>query len=101
MEVKRLRNLALEIFKTLNLLNLEWMKDIFYKSTNLTHRPVDMKVNQNNITKYGNKCLRSLGPHIWNSLLKQIKEETHITTSLKIKKINSLMLNVNATYVPI
>ena len=64
MEVKGLRNLAQEIFKTLNLLNFEWMKDIFYKSTNLTHRPVDMKVNQNNITKYGNKCLRRLGPHI-------------------------------------
>ena len=39
---------------------------MFYKTTNLTHRPFNMKVNksQNNTTKYGNKNLRSLGPHI-------------------------------------
>ena len=77
MEVKRLRKLALEIFKTLNNLNPEYMKEIFYKTTNLTHRPFNIKVNQNNTTKYGNKSLRSLGPHIWNSLPKQIKEETN------------------------
>ena len=76
MEVKRLRNLALEIFKTLNDLNPEYMKEIFYKTTNLTHRPFNIRVNQNNTTKYGNKSLRSLGPHIWNSLPKKIKEET-------------------------
>ena len=66
-------------------------KEIFSKTTNLTHRPFNMKVNQNNktkygnnttkygnnTTKYGNKSLRSLGPHIWNSLPKQIKEETN------------------------
>ena len=76
MEVKRLRNLALEIFKTLNHLNPEYMKEIFYKTTNLTHRPFNIKVNQNNTTKCGSKNLRNLGPHIWNSLLQQIKEET-------------------------
>ena len=76
MEVKRLRNPALEIFKTFNPMNPEYMTELFYKTTNLTHRPVNINVNQNNTTKYGNKNLRSLGPHIWNSLPKQIKEET-------------------------
>ena len=76
MEVKRLRILALEIFKTLNHLNPEYMKEIFYKTTNLTHRPFNIKVNQNNTTKYDNKSLRSLRPHIWNSHPKQIKKET-------------------------
>ena len=76
MKVKRVRKLALEIFKTLNNLNPEYMKEMFYETTNLTHRPFNIKVNQNNTTKYGNKSLRSLGPHIWNSLPKQIKEET-------------------------
>ena len=51
------------------------MKEIFYKTTNLTHRPFNIKVNQNNTTKYGNKDL-SLGLHIWNFLSKKIKEET-------------------------
>ena len=87
MEVKRFRNIALEIFKTLNHLNPEYMKEIFYKTTNLTHRPFNIKVNQNNTTKYGNnttkygnnttkygnKSLRSLRRHISNFLPKQIK----------------------------
>ena len=70
MEIKRLRNLALEIVKTLKNLNPEYRKEIFYKTTNRTDRPFNIKVNQNNTTKYGNKSLRSLGPHIWNSLPK-------------------------------
>ena len=44
MEVKRLRKLALEIFETLNNLNPEYMKEIFYKTTNHTHRPFNIKV---------------------------------------------------------
>ena len=77
MEVKRLRKLALEKLKTVNNLSPEYMKEIFYKTTNLTHRTFNIKVNQNNTTKYVNKSVRSLGPHIWNSLPKQIKEETN------------------------
>ena len=69
MEVKRLRTLALEIFKTLNNLNPDYMKE--------THRPFDIKVNQNSSTKHGQKSLKSLGPHIWNSLSIEIKEETN------------------------
>ena len=44
--------------------------------TNLAHRPFDIKVNQNDTTKYGSKSLRILRPHIWNCLPKQIKEVT-------------------------
>ena len=74
------------------------MKEIFYKTTNLTHRPFNIKVNQNNTTKYGNKSLRSLGPHIWNSLPKQIKEESDYN-KFKIILINGLVQNLNAIYV--
>ena len=42
--------------------------------TNFAHRPFDIKVNQNDTTKYGSKSLRILRPHIWNCLPKQIKE---------------------------
>ena len=77
MEVKRLRRLALEIFKTLNNLDSDYMKEIFFKTTNLTHRPFDIKVNQNSSTKHGQKSLKSLEPHIWNSLSIEIKEETN------------------------
>ena len=64
MEVKRLRKLALEILKTFNNLNPEYMKEVFYKTTNLTHILFNIKVNGNNTIKYGNKSLRTLGPHI-------------------------------------
>ena len=76
MEVKRLRNPELQISKTLSHLHPKYMKEIFHKTTNLTHRLLDKKVNQNNTTKYGNKGLISLGTYNWNSLPKQIKEET-------------------------
>ena len=52
------------------------MKEIFPETTNLTHRPLDINFNQNNTTRYGNNILQSLGPHIWNSLPSEIKEET-------------------------
>ena len=76
MEIKLLRCLALEIFKTVNNLDLYYMKEIFSKTTNLTHRPLDIKFNQSNTAKYGNNSLRKLGSHIWNSLPSEIKKET-------------------------
>ena len=53
MEVKRLKTLALEVFKTLNNVNPEYMKEIFHKTVFLTHRGLNLEVNKN--------CL---GPHI-------------------------------------
>ena len=76
MEIKRLRCLALEIFKTVNNLNPYYMKKIFSKTANLAHRPLDINFNQNNTTKYGSNSLQSLGPHISNSLPSEIKKET-------------------------
>ena len=48
MEIRRLRTLALEIFKTVNNLNLDFMKDIFYYSPNNTHRKYDIFVYSRN-----------------------------------------------------
>ena len=76
MEIKRLRCLALEIFKTVNNLNPYYMKEIFSKTTNLTRRLLDINFNQNNITKHGSNSVRSLGPKIWYSLPSEIKKET-------------------------
>ena len=76
MEIECLRCLALQKLKTLNNLNPYYMKEIFFKTTNLTHRPLDIKINQDNTTKYGNNSLRNLGPHIWYPLQSEIKKET-------------------------
>ena len=43
------------------------------------HRPLDLEVNKNQTTKYGNKSLRCLSCHILNSLSNQIKKETNST----------------------
>ena len=45
LEVKRLRNLALEILKTLNYMNPEYTKKKCYKTTNLIRKPFNIKVN--------------------------------------------------------
>ena len=39
MKVKRLRTLALEVFKTLNNMKPEYTKEIFHKTAFSTHRP--------------------------------------------------------------
>ena len=67
-----------------------YIKEIFHKTTNLTHRPFNIKVNQNNTTKYGNKSLRSLGSHVLNSLSRQIKKNL-IKINLKIILVNGLV----------
>ena len=77
MEVKRLITLGLEIFKTLNNLNHDFMEEIFYRTKWLTHRPNNLQVNVYKTAKYGDKSLRNLGPHIWNSLLEHMKAETN------------------------
>ena len=52
------------------------IKFLIHKTAFLMHRPLNLEVNKNHTTKYGNKSLRYLGPHIWNSLPNQIKRET-------------------------
>ena len=73
MEVKRLRTLAIEIFKTINGLNPAFMKDIFPKGHHSTRRPFDISTNRPNSATYGDKSLRTLGPKIWNSLPNHVK----------------------------
>ena len=68
-----MRTLALEIFKTLNGLNPSFMQEIFNFSPYCSHRKNDIFVHHRNTVTYGNKSLKSLGPHVWNSLPEQIK----------------------------
>ena len=44
MEIKYLTTLALEVFKTLNNMNPEYMKEIFHKTAFSTHRPIDLLI---------------------------------------------------------
>ena len=76
--VRRLRTLALEIFKTLNDLNPAFMKNLSARRAVSKDKEKEKKIetpNQNTV-KFGDKHIRSLGPHIWNGLPGEIKNET-------------------------
>ena len=76
-EVKRLKTLGLEVFKTLNNLNLVFMEEIFHRTRWLTRRPNNIQVNVHETAKYGDKSSKTLGPQIWNSLPEHMKPKTN------------------------
>ena len=51
MEVKRLKSLGLEVFKTLNNLNPSLMQEISHGTRWLTHRPNNIQINVQKTTK--------------------------------------------------
>ena len=79
MEIKQVRVLAIEIFKTVNNLNPNYMKDIFTPKLYPKVRPNDILVKHHNTMTYGTKSLKTLGPKIWNQLPEDIKSETSYT----------------------
>ena len=74
MEVRRLRTMALEIYKSLNNLNPLFMENLFIKRNNINRRKNDLNIPTRNTVTFGNKSLRCLGPHVWNSLPENVKE---------------------------
>ena len=79
MEIKRLRTLATEIFKTINNIDPSYMKNIFTPKPNAKIRPHDITVRDHNTATYGDKSLTALRPEIWNKLTTNIKSLTSIT----------------------
>ena len=75
MEVSRLRRLAIEVFKTLKSLNPDFVPTYFKKSSHSASRKDDFVVNRVKTATFGEK---SLGPKIWNSLLKDVKDLTSL-----------------------
>ena len=68
MGIRRLRNFAFEIFKFLNKLNPNFMKDIFDFSPHSTHRKRDIFAHSRNTSNYGDRSLRALEQQTLNSL---------------------------------
>ena len=75
MEIRRLRSLAIEIYKTLNNFNPQYIKSIFNKNENRTSNRLGNNLNTNkfNSVKYGRNSLRNLGPILWNSLPNNVR----------------------------
>ena len=78
MKIRRIKTLAVEIFKPVNELNPNFMKNIFTSKTNSRVRPFDLLVKNRNTEKYGSKCLMAKGPKIWNVLPENVKKETSL-----------------------
>ena len=76
MEVKRLRLLALEIFKAFNENCPTFIKNYFEKNENSVSKKYELKIPIRNSVTFGDNSLRSLAPRVWNSLPKQLKTET-------------------------
>ena len=76
MEVRRLRVLALEVFRSVNKLNPVYMQSLFEKNVNSKRYKDDLKVPIQNSVTFGDKSVRVLGPHIWNMLPGELKRET-------------------------
>ena len=58
-DIKRLRVLASEIFKTVNNLNPNYMKDMFTPKLHPKVRPNDILVKHHNTITYGSKSLKT------------------------------------------
>ena len=70
MEIKRLRKLALEVYKTINNLNPSYMKSIFKMNSNRTSARLKYNIDKTiyNSVTYGRNSLRVAGQILWNSL---------------------------------
>ena len=73
--INMIRNLALEVYKTLNKLNPPFMQNLFEeKHTKYDLRGIkSLDIPKVNTTKYGIQSLKYLGPKIWNSLPDEVK----------------------------
>ena len=64
MQIKRIKQLAVEMFKTVQNLNPDFMKNIFTSKQNARVRPHDLFVRGHNTARYGDKSLKILEANI-------------------------------------
>ena len=81
MRISRLRTLCVEIYKTISKLNPPHMQDIFKlkQTTRLAWNPNELIHHRPNQVTFRSSLI-SLGPQIWNALLKEIKLAENIQT---------------------
>ena len=67
-----MRVVADQVYKSSNNLNPNFTKEIFHSSPNVAHRKGNLYAHSRSTGKFGNKIIRSLEIHGWNSLLEGI-----------------------------
>ena len=86
LEIRRIKLLATEIFKTINNLNPSYMKEIFELNTRRDTANKRLIVQSQMSMKYGSYTLRSLGPRIWNKLPSDIRHCDNLSTFRELIK---------------
>ena len=76
MNIKRIRILAIELFKTINNLNSPFLKKTVKVKVNARVWPNDYIVKTHSIAAYGDKFVTVPGPKIWSSLPENVKSES-------------------------
>ena len=76
MKVRRLWVLALEVFRSVNKLNLVYRQSLFEKNLNCKRYKDDLKVPMRNSVTFGDKSVRILGLRICNILPAELKRKT-------------------------
>ena len=61
MQIKRIKKLSIEKFKTVNNLNPDFMKNIFTGKQNARARPRNLLTSSHKTVTYGDKSLKILG----------------------------------------
>ena len=79
------------MFKTVNNLNPNCMKDIFTAKLHPKVRPNDILVKHHNTIRCGTKSLNAWGPKIWDQLPEDIKSDTFYTKFKKYIEMCSLI----------
>ena len=98
MNIRRLRCLCIEIYKTLNDLNPSFMKEIFEKrDENRVTRDrykLNLNIPRRNQVTFGAKSLKFHGPKIWNALPVNIKTAENLNAFKNlIRKWNGVSCN--------
>ena len=93
MYVNRLRNLCVEIYKSINKLNPEFMNNISKVISLREQYKINLKTPQGNQVTLGAKSLKVYRPKVWSSL------PFHIKTSEDLITFKSLMKNWNDIHV--
>ena len=98
MSLQRIRFLCTEIYKTVNSLNPDFMKNIFeMKKNNRIVREkykLNLNIPRTNQVTFGTNSLKSYGPKIWNALPFNIKTTENLKAfKTLIKKWNDASCN--------
>ena len=102
MHVAHLRNLCIEIYKTMELLNPTFMQYLFHfklssRSIRPQRNPYDLHHHRPNQVNSGTNSLRSLAPKVWNSLPNDRTSAVNIIVFKRlVKQWNGVKCNCNA-----